>query len=71
MDDITTSMDELAVQAAAFEEDRPGDAVVEKLTAAVGAYQGALPLLRLLTQATLRDRHWLQIFSVLGIEQVT
>lgn len=70
MDGMTTRMNELAIQAAAFEEERPGDAVVAKLTAAVGTYQRTLPLLRLLTQPFLRDRHWLRIFSVLGVNEV-
>lgn len=71
VDATTDSMDELAAQVAACEEERPGHPVVGKLVATIAAYREALPLMKLLTGPALRDRHWLQIFAVLELSQVT
>lgn len=71
MEGLAADMLDFQRQAEALAGQRPGDAVVGELQAALSEFDASLPLLRLLAAPALRDRHWATIFELLGLDQAS
>jgi Dynein heavy chain, N-terminal region 2 len=65
---VAAEMATLQQRADALGGQRPEDAVVGELRAALADFGQSLPLLRLLAAPELRDRHWANILTTLGLQ---
>lgn len=69
IEEACSDMATLEQKAQTLAEDHASDAVVEKLHMTLARFSEVLPLLQLLTNPALRERHWHEVFSTLNLQK--